>query len=169
MDDATAIEEQLNFAYTGYETFTLPDNTTLDIPVIAKTEWFIEGLDYEKYAQKDGRSLRQRFWTRTNPTTKTLPVVDSEAYYITVPSPYTTDSINLDYKRNNSLLSEFFQIDIDATADGIEVEAYITPLEYMQLKNGSSVKIDGTLYRVNKIDGYDPSCQNKTTLHLMNY
>lgn len=169
VDDATAIEEQLNFAYTGYETFTLPDNTTLDIPVIAKTEWFIEGLDYEKYAQKDGRSLRQRFWTRTNPTTKTLPVVDSEAYYITVPSPYTTDSINLDYKRNNSLLSEFFQIDIDATADGMEVEAYLTPLEYMKIKNGSSVKIDGTLYRVNKIDGYDPTCQNKTTLHLMNY
>lgn len=167
--DAQAIEEQLNFAYTGYETFTLPDDSTLDLPVIAKSTWFIEGLDYEKYQQQDGRGLTQRFWLRTTPTNKTLPVVDSEDYVIVVPKGITDNNIHLDYKRDNSLLSEFFHVSPDSSADGVQVEVYLTPLEYQQIKNGTSVKWDDNIYQVLRIDGYDPTNNNPTKLHLLTF
>lgn len=167
LDDAEAIEQSLNFAYTGFLPFKYND-TTLNIPVIAKTEWFIEdAFNYGEYQQYDGRSFPQRFITRNEPSSYTLPVVNNDDYVITLPSSKTTNNINLDYKKTNSLLSYFFDIKRNPLNDEIEVEAYITPLQYKQIKQGASVKLDDNIYKVNQIEGFDPSQTNLTKLKLM--
>lgn len=167
LEDAEPLEQSLNFAYTGYQPFKYND-ITLNIPVIAKAEWFIEdAFNYGEYQQYDGRSFPQRFFARNEPTSYTLPVVNNDDYIITTTSNVTSNNINLDYKATNSLLSYFFDINRNPQNDEIEVEAYISPLQYMQIKQGASVKIDDNTYKVNQVDGFDPEQINTTKLKLM--
>ena len=48
-----------------------------------------------------------------------------------------------------------------------EVEVYLTPFEYIQLKNGAVAKMDNDLYIVSEITAFDPTGNNRTTLKLI--
>ena len=49
----------------------------------------------------------------------------------------------------------------------IQVDVYLTPKEYYEIKNGAMVHMDSDLYYCGEITGYDPSNRNKTTLKLI--
>lgn len=179
-DDAQPISQQLQFSHNWYREFQIKNdkqNAKIKIPVIGKSEWWIEGYKYEEYARYDGRGFRQRFWFRDKPTNIKLKVNvseslnESETYIITTPIPTKTingELINLTYyNNNNSLLNRFFNININPKNDEIEVECYLTPSEFIILSKCGCVKFDDDIYQINEITGYDPLNNNPTKLLLM--
>lgn len=157
-----------NFAYTIKQNFKY-QNKTLDIPIIDYDKHWINDNEYDN---GDGRTLSQRFFFRNEQTNDVLTTITNEEYRITIPSNdkiINGNAFHLNYYPNeNNLLSNFFTLNTNANADECVVKTYLTPMEYQQITNNANVKLNDELFTVNKIDGYDPSGINPTTLTLMN-
>lgn len=175
-DDAESEDIQLSNAYTWYEDFNLyqyntagevSSQKTISLPVISKDEYLIEGYKYEDSMKVDGKGLKQRWWYRQEPTTSTLKLWNGEIYYITIPTNERNDKV-LNYKNEEgSLLTDYFNIIATPDSNLVVVNVYLTPQEYLELKNGAMVKFDDDLYYVCEIGGYDPSGNNTTELTLL--
>ena len=176
-------DSQLQFSYTWYDNFNwyevdssgqqnpYADPLTLRIPVISKYTYMIDGYNYEESMKHDGYGLAQRFWfkpTKTNAYvwTETYPKERIDVY---VTSNSSNDlALNLSYKdTEKSLLTKYFNINSYLSSNYVEIDAYLTPIEYNRLKNGALVHFDSDLYYVVELNGYDPSGYNPTTLKLM--
>ena len=175
-DDATDLNQQINFSYCWYKDFSVTQNeqsASISIPVIGKTEWWIEDYDYEGQAQNDGRGMTQRMWFRGEQIDTKLKLDESDIYKITTTSNYKqygTNIVYLNYNNGvNTLLGKYFNIDINSASDEVEVEVYLTPNEYKQISTGASVHFDDNIYKVLEIQGYDPLGANPTKLKLISY
>jgi surface protein len=147
-----------------------PIGNVVYIPVIGKSEWWIEGYKYAEMAQNDGRGFKQRFWFRNKPTDAML-LTQGEQYRITTSSnykKYDNDTVYLNYNNGvNTLLGRYFNIDVNSASDEVEIEVYLTPMEYRLISQGASVHFDDNIYKVLEIQGYDPSGTNPTKLKLI--
>lgn len=164
------------FSYTWYQDFNYVDfdrNTfienghvaTFRLPLISKDEYFI--VQNDDAMRHDGLSLKQRLWFRDEPKQDTLRMWNGDEAVISVPVD-TCGETTLNFKRQvGSLLDRYFNIVPMVDSNFAEVEVYITPFEYMQLKKGAMAKIDNDLYIVSEITGFDPCCVNRTTLKLI--
>lgn len=164
------------FSYTWYQDFNYVDfdrNTfienghvaTFRLPIISKDEYFI--VQNDDAMQHDGLSLKQRLWFRDEPKQDTLRMWNGDEAVISVPVD-TCGETTLNFKRQTgSILDRYFNIVPMVDSNFAEVEVYITPFEYMQLKKGAMAKIDNDLYIVSEITGFDPCCVNRTTLKLI--
>ena len=178
-------EKSLQFSYSWYDNFNwyevdydgqqnpYADPLRLRIPVISKYTYMIDGYNYEESMKHDGYGLAQRFWFRPNATmayvwTRTYP---TERINVCEPTNLWYGfgmTCNLSYKNTEkSLLTNFFNISSYLSSNYVEIEVYLTPLEYNRLKNGALVHFDSDLYEVVEIEGYDPSGVNETILKLM--
>lgn len=166
-----------NFSYTYYDDFT-SGATTITIPVIEKAEYMADGYGYDEAMKHDGYSLTQRFWFRQPPTADKVKLSSYKRSVEVSPLPYEEvylsypinvyQGVNLSYKdTEKSLLTEYFNFVPLLSSNFVEVEVYLTPQEYYQIKCGSKVKYCTDIYWVSEISGYDPSGQNKTTLKLI--
>lgn len=189
-NDSYNIDEQkttLGFSYDWFADWTWyktnNDGTqdsgvthTVSIPVVSKDEYLVDEYKYDDAAKKDGYSLKQRMWFRTQS--------DDETYFWTASQPrqkiYAAipvntyklqygDMFSLSYKdKNFSILDEYFDVlGLSAANDEIDINVYLSVDEYMRLKNGALVKVNDDLYRVLQITGYDPTNRNKTKLSMM--
>lgn len=173
-DDAKEAAQTLGFSYNWNQPFYVTQNNqsaTVSVPVIGKTEWWIEGLDYEGYSKYDGRGLKQRFWFRGSQTGVELLTNETDYYDITTATNYKLYDdgvIYLNYNNAvNSLLYKYFNVDANSRSDEAEVEVYLTPMEYKLISQGASVHFDDDIYIVNEVQGYDPTGTNPTKLILM--
>lgn len=173
-DDATDLSQSLNFSYNWNRDFTVTQNNqsaTVSIPVIGKTEWWIEGFKYEEMSQYDGRGLTQRMWFRGSQCGVELLTNGSDKVDITTCTNYKmfgNNVVYLNYKNGvNTLLGKYFNIDVNSASDQVDVEVYLTPMEYKLISMGSSVHFDDNIYKVIEINGYDPSGENPTKLSLI--
>lgn len=155
-------------------------NVRLTIPIIAKDEDFIDGANYEEMMQKDGRSLKQRLWFKDEPTPYYVPNRNGAIYafdefisakeYINICLPtnlYDGEDV-LKYTRDKgSILMRYFNIDENVDSNYATVEVYLTPQEYIRLRNGAMVRVDNDNYRICTITGYDPSGANKSKIKMM--
>lgn len=182
------------FSYNWYMDFQLTDfytspdvtshvtngNVILKLPIIAKDENFIDGYDYEEMMKTDGRSLKQRLWFKAQNTQYYVPNRNGAVYTddnltsatefinICLPTEYYNGEKVLDYHNNKySLLKRYFNINQDVHSNYCTIEVYLTPQEYIRIKNGSMVKFDDDRYRIVSVTGYDPTNGNKTKLKLM--
>ena len=164
------------FSYTWYENFTYMDFNrdtfeenghiaNMRLPLISKDENFI--IQNDDAMKQDGLSLKQRLWFRDKPTSETFRMWNGEEVEISIPTDtYWNFVINFK-KQTGSMLDKFFNIIPMVDSNFVTVECYITPFEYVQLKNGAMVKFDTDLYVVSEISGYDPTGNNLTTLKLI--
>ena len=156
-------------------------NVTLSLPIIAKDEDFIDGADYEEMMKKDGRSLKQRLWFKGEHTQYCLPNRNYSKYDtngnlkecteyldICVPTKYYQGKDVLNFTNDkDSLLMRYFNVNENVDSNYATIEVYLTPQEYMRIKNGAMVRFDNDRYQICSITGYDPSGGNKTKLKLM--
>ena len=156
-------------------------NVTLSLPIIAKDEDFIDGADYEEMMKKDGRSLKQRLWFKGEHTQYCLPNRNYSKYDtngnlkecteyldICVPTKYYQGKDVLNFTKDKySLLMRYFNVNENVDSNYATIEVYLTPQEYMRIKNGAMVRFDNDRYQICSITGYDPSGGNKTKLKLM--
>ena len=188
------ISKTTKFSYNWWMDFNLTDyflrdglshvengNIQLTLPIIAKDENFIDGGDYEEMMKKDGRSLKQRLWFKGESTPYCVPNRNGATYdiyggyisakeYIDIclPTKYYQGRDVLKYtKDKNSLLMRYFNVNENVDSNYATIEVYLTPQEYIRLKNGAMVRFDNDRYQICSITGYDPSGGNKTKLKLM--
>ena len=156
---------QLTTSYTYYDDFTYM-GSTISIPVISKTEYMIDGLDYEGAMKADGMSLPMRYWFRDY-NSELAALVDGVAtYFYKVSNSY--QGVNLSYKKNeNSLLTRYFNITPNLSSNYTNVKCYLNAYEYNQLKRGANVLFDSDVYIVSEIRGFDASGVNQTELKLI--
>ena len=157
-----------DFTYLDYDRSTRTANghtATFRLPLIAKDEDFIvQSVDSMK---KDGLSLKQRLWFRDQHTQETLEMWNGQEARVTIPVPeYNGCTLNF-RNQKGSLLDNYFNVTPRTDSNYLTVECYLTPTEYIMLKNGSFCKFDDDLYLVSEIVGYDPSGTNKTELRLI--
>lgn len=175
-------DKSLQFSYTWYDNFnwyavnsggtkTSSDAVTLRIPVISKYSYMIDGYDYEESEKHDGYGLSQRFWFKPTATngyvwTSSYPKEQVNLY---IPSNLSSDgALNLSYKvTEKSLLQKYFNIGSYLASNYVEVDVYLSPEEYMSIKNGCLVHFDSDLYYPVEIQGYDCSGYNPTTLKMI--
>ena len=143
---------------------------TISLPIISKDEWMIDNYKMEESMQNDGKSLRQRWWFR-NPADTSKWLIDNvynRQIYLAIPTNTNSNGFELSYKnKENTLLTRYFNILAMPESNLISVEAYITPEEYMRLKNGAPIKVDNDIYITCEIKGYDPSGNNTTEIIAM--
>ena len=156
-------------------------NVTLSLPIVAKDEDFIDGGNYEEMMKKDGRSLKQRLWFKGESTQYCVPnrngatydiygnYVNAKEYIdICVPTKYYQGKDVLNFtKDKDSLLMRYFNVNDNVDSNYATIEVYLTPQEYMRIKNGAMVRFDNDRYQICSITGYDPSGANKSRLKLM--
>ena len=186
---------QTQFSYNWNDIFTWVDtastpsaSTEMSLPVISKEEYMIDGYQDWEAMKHRGYGLKQRFFFRKHdPETytrsgskynATLTLSDDgrligstvyEGYPVNV---YTASNsyngVTLNYKNEDkTILTEYFNINPMISSNYVTVECYLTPQEYIALKNGSLVRFDEDFYIVSAIDGYDPSGSNMTKLKLI--
>lgn len=198
-DEGNELSQSLNFSYNWFKEFTVFDfksyvnsgstfNYLRQIPVIAKSEWFIPSLKYEEYAKEDGRSFKQRFWfrnTKADANNLQLPVnttydkaKDNQWYNVVIPLEYMSEGKTryyLNYKKpitqnvninNETLLTRYFNLSIDTSSNILELDCYLSPNEYQILQKGGCCKVDSDLYLVLEIQ-FDVSGDNLSKLKLM--
>jgi hypothetical protein len=171
---------QTQFSYTYYDNFNWKEvdsggtevsaNTkTIRIPVIEKSQYMADGYGYDEAMKHDGFSFTQRFWYRQAPSTEYVWSADNmhQKIYLTYPKNYI-DDFNLSYKNNEkSILTEYFNCVPLLASNYVKVDAYLSPQEYMSIKNGAMVKFDSDLHYISEISGYDCTGQNPTELKLI--
>ena len=183
LNDDTYVTEtsdiSLPFSYTWYDNFVwkeVDQNNTesgnqhsLRMPVLSKFTYMIDGYDYDESMQHDGYSLPQRFWFR--PVYDTAFVwLDSqptERIQIYLPVNENENGLNLSYKTTEKSLLRYFNTKAYLASNYVEVEAYLNPQEYNDLKNGAMVHFDEDLYIVAELQGYDPTNFNPTKLKMI--
>lgn len=157
-----------DFTYYDYDRQTGTDNghvATFRLPIIAKDEDFITQSD--KSMNKDGLSLKQRLWFRDQPVQEMLEMWDGSEAIVSIPvNEYRGVTLNFKNEKG-SLLDTFFNVSPRTDSNYLTIECYLTPMEYIMLKNGAFTKFDDDLYIVSEIQGYDPSGSNKTELKLI--
>lgn len=181
------------FSYTWYESKFYTQYTSLSekkyftIPVISKDEYFIDGYNYIEMQKHRGFQLSQRFWFRP----KTSLGLETECFYLEndydliqpinwnhpIPEPKKVDpygtepmlnGFNLSYKdTETSIATEYFNIHPMLASNYVNVETFLNPMEYIQIKGGALVHFDSDLYYTSEISGYDPSGANPTKLKLI--
>lgn len=188
-DDAYATstsDNNLQFSYTWYQSFnwyavndqfkkTSDTPVRLKIPCISKYTSMIDGgHNYEESMKHDGYGLAQRFWfkpsnsgcyvwTRTYPPERVMLYEPKNLY-----TNYQDIYLNLSYKNTEqSLLTQYFNINAYLASNYVEVDVYISPDEYNRIKNGSLIAFDSDLYVPIEINGYDPTGNNPTTIKMM--
>lgn len=176
--ETTTQNIQTNFSYTYYDDFTIRsgdlDNgftfKTYRIPIIEKSEFMIDGYNDEEAMKSDGFSLTQRFWYRDpNEGEKAeLKTIQDEILVMSVPKNTWNDFFNLSYKTSEtSIATEYFNISPLLSSNYVNIDVYLNPQEYYDLKNGAMVKFDDDLYYISDIQAYDPSNKNRTTLKII--
>ena len=175
-NESTETSIDSKFAYTWYQDFTYADfnfetlepnqhYATLRLPLISKDEYFI--VQNDESMKHDGLSLKQRLWFRDQPSQEVFRMWNGEEAVVTIPVDRQNGMV-LNYKKESgSILNKFFNIVPNVDSNYATVECYLTPLEYLQIKNGAMVMVDTDLYLPVEITGFDPTCNNKTTLTLM--
>ena len=74
----------------------------------------------------------------------------------------------LDYENKKaSILRNYFKIFVNSASNYSEIELYLTPVQYAKLNGVALVRLNGDLYQVAEITGYDPTGKNKTKIKLI--
>lgn len=169
--DGDELEITTKTSYNWYEKFNLEYFTIdkemiaeYDLPIIAKDEWMIEGLNYEDAMKKSGVTLKRRYWFPDAQTQNYVEMFGKPIYLTTCKDIFNNTELSYHTHSENAsetLLTRYFDTNVDTSTNSIIFECYLNILEYQQIKNGSLVKVDDDIYRVIEINGYDPSGKEK--------
>lgn len=177
--ESKRINQTSTFSYNWLkriESQTDAPQKELYAPVITDKEIWEGTKDEEEMGKKDYKSKAQRFWYRKEAETYDL-IIDKTKKVASAIVTNTFDngkhSLRLNYKDNkkstdsiDSILTSYFTLFTDADNCYTTVECYLTPEEYNNIGD-SLIQLNGDLYYLAEIDGYDPLGKKKATLKLI--
>nr|DAH91221.1 MAG TPA: hypothetical protein [Bacteriophage sp.] len=113
----------------------------------------IDGYDYEESMKHDGKSLPYRYWLRS----------DEPIGYVLRNDKYKTP---LYIPKSTGIeIEDYYNIPYYKVM--ISLKCYLTTEQYKLLSNGANVHFNKDIYKVSKINGYDPTGMNETELILV--
>lgn len=177
MEENEKEEISLSTSYCWYTPFTYVEynddgekigTREIMLPIISKDEYMIEGYKYEDSMKVDGKGLKQRWWFRQPVNNKLkFKLTTGDEFYVTIPVGEKDDFLIEYTNQDNTMLTRYFNVLPMADSNFVEVECYLSPIEYKSLRNGANVIFDSDVYLISEISGYDPTGNNKTKLKLI--
>ena len=168
----TGEEIQLSTSYCWYDDFKILNDKdeeigVINIPVISKFSYMIEGYSYEDSMRVDGKGLPLRYWYRGRDTG--FSVLVNGKYPVNIYNTVNAyDGLTLSYHNvDGTLLTKYFNLNPDLSSNYVSVKCYLNASEYTLLKGGANVIFDSDLYIVSEIQGYDANGINQTELLLI--
>ncbi|NDV96567.1 hypothetical protein D0T84_16830 [Dysgonomonas sp. 521] len=159
-----------DFSYNWLKTIKIEESgKELKIPVITEHEIWEKMPDYDEMKEKKYYEMPQRFWYKT----ETFDSIMNNGDNVTlacVGNEYTDNRktrIVLNYKDEpDTITKNYFLLLADNNNDYTIIDCCLTSEEYRNLGK-SLVKLNGDLYNIAEIDGYDPLGKNKCALKLI--
>ena len=176
-DDGT-IEQKSNFSYNWFKDIRKAESESevvnIPLPVISKAEVWTSEITYPEAMSKEYMNLPQRFWYFDG-LLNDLGVsfnIGSQGNEKALKLAKVTNTLpelnTLSYKNeNDTILTNYFSLLTDANSNYTLVECYLTPDQYNKIGDGANVRLNGDLYYVAEIDGYDPLNKKKCKLKLI--
>lgn len=161
------VSQKSNFSKNWFKTIKLSrSDETIDLPVITDHEIWEYDYDYKEMMTKTYFDKAQRFWYKSGVTELNL-MLDKITTIALVSNEYTgVKKLTLDYKdKADSITRSYFSL-FSNNNNYTTVECYLTPEEYSNLDK-SLVRLNGDLYHIAEVDGYDPLGKNKCTIKLI--
>lgn len=185
--DGQVVVQTSNFSYNWFKQITkdivigkdgegedIIGTMELELPVIANKEiWGEDPSDYAQMLKKLYTNYSQRFWYKNNKTYNVGVVWKHNEKQVDLLLPrlqsnMDNNSLVLNYYNNpRSILTSYFSIIATDDSNYTYVECYLSPYEYEQLDGSKLVKLNGDLYYIAAVEGYDPMGRNKTKLKLI--
>lgn len=144
----------------------------INIPIIAKDEWMIDGYRDADMMKNDGYNLKRRYWFPKGLNSSGAYIYlngdkSKKVYLMETTSLY--DGCSLSYKltdgvADETLLTRYFNVFYDGDTNYIKFEVYLTTDEYVDIKNGSNIRVDDDIYIPIELKGYDCSGNNPTEI-----
>lgn len=167
--ETTIINQISNFSYNWFKEIKNEENkTTLLLPVITNKEIWERGYNYYEMANKNYTNLAQRFWFQSGSfVTDTLESKGNVAL-ATVSEKYDGEKkLILNYKdEQESIAHNYFLLMTNNENNYTVVNCHLTPSEYTNIDK-CLVKLNGDLYNVAEVDGYDPLEKKQCKLKLV--
>jgi len=165
------LKQTSTFSYNWYKQMYDELNRELPLfPIISDKEVWEEqsSNDYEDMQKKRYTNLAQRFFYLKDTYRFPSYVIAERPYLALVSSSLDASNIlRLDYKNQpNTILTTYFNLLTNNENCYTTVDCYLTPEEYSNINN-SIIKLNGDLYYIAEIDGYDPLGRRKATLKLI--
>ncbi|PXV69197.1 hypothetical protein CLV62_101466 [Dysgonomonas alginatilytica] len=179
--DGQVVTQASNFSYNWFKKIYKGEENAanpmlLELPVITNKQiWELnEPKDYGEMMKKLYTDYAQRFWYKAEKPYNVGIVWSNTDKHIELLLPHLSNSLNkqdtltLDYYNNpSSILTIYFSIIATDDSNYTYIECYLTPDEYEQMDGSKLVKLNGDLYYVAAVEGYDPMGRNKTKLKLI--
>lgn len=168
--ETSKITQTSSFSYNWLKKITdTRSNKELMLPIISDNEvWMGSSSDYREMMGKSYFSKAQRFWYKDKETFKVKlnRLIDIEAGLVKN-SIEGVKPMVLNYKNERySILDNYFTLFTNSDNSYTTVTCFLTPDEYSSLPY-SWIKLNGDLYYVAEIDGYDPLGRKKASLKLI--
>lgn len=167
--ETSIVNQTSNFSYNWFKNIKNEENQSmLKLPVISEKEIWDRGKDYYEMIKKQYTNLPQRFWFHSGWFTTETVKDKGSVSLATVSEEYNGRlKLSLNYKdQPESIMRSFFLILADNNNNYTKVSCLLTPDEYADLGK-YPVKLNGDLYNVAEVDGYDPLQKQKCTLKLI--
>lgn len=166
--DNNTVQQTSNFSYCWYKQLYTDSSKEIpfaDVPVISDHEVWDDATTYEEARNNRYMDKAQRFWYRQG--LKTLKVENETVQATIVSGQYAGNKkVELNYEdKEDSIMRNFFFL-LTNEKNYTTVECYLTPEEYDKLPY-ALVKLNGDLYNIAEVDGYDPLGKKKTKLKLI--
>lgn len=165
------LKQTSTFSYNWYKQMYDLFNRELPLfPIISDKEVWEkkDSEDYGDMQKKRYTNLAQRFFYLKDTYRFPSYVIAERPYLALVSSSLDASNIlRLDYKNQpNTILTTYFNLLTNNENCYTTVDCYLTPEEYSNINN-SIIKLNGDLYYIAEIDGYDPLGRRKATLKLI--
>lgn len=168
------LSQKSNFSYNWFKTLYDDNrNEVSKFPVITDAEIWEKGThDYDEMGKKTYFDKAQRFWYRKGMENIKLQLLadggtkEIEAALVS----NELDGINkqvLNYENiPDSIMNNYFLLLVNAANSYTTVECYLTPEEYADIANSYAL-LNGDLYYIAGVDGYDPMNKKQASLKLI--
>ena len=186
--DGQVVPQTSNFSYNWFKKITkdivtgrdgegedIMGTIELELPVITNKEiWNEDGEDYAQMVKKLYTNYSQRFWYKSDELYNVGIIWNNHDEQRDLLLPHLQSGVSreniltLDYYNNpNSILTTYFNIIATDDSNYTYVECYLSPDEYEQMDGSKLVKLNGDLYYIAAIEGYDPMGKNSAKLKLI--
>lgn len=168
------LPQKSNFSYNWFKTLYDDDRKEVGkFPVITDAEIWEKGThDYDEMGKKTYFDKAQRFWYRKGMENIKLQLLadggtkEIEAALVSNELDGTNKQV-LNYENiPESIMNNYFLLLVNAANSYTTVECYLTPEEYADIANSYAL-LNGDLYYIAGVDGYDPMNRKQASLKLI--
>lgn len=180
--DGSTVAQTTSFSYNWFTPIYLKKDKDLNLllPMISNREVWNQDSSYKEMIGKIYTNYAQRFWYRSKDLYNLGAIWENrdlledndrlQDFYI----PQLTDTLSgesrmvLHYKNEPySILRNYFSVIVTNNSNYTQVECYLTPDEYQRINGLNLAKLNGDLYYIANLEGYDPMGRDKTKLKLI--